>query len=106
MFNRKEVHLVALGDLDEARDAVRRALSDAPAGEVAGLERAAQILDALAQRAEEPRLRWARGVLEREGIDVRSQEVAAVRALRQELPGLSLTAAAELAREARLALEV
>ncbi|GGT38546.1 hypothetical protein GCM10010271_48130 [Streptomyces kurssanovii] len=103
MFNKKEVHLIALSDLGDARDAVRQALSDAPGDEVPGLRRAARILDDLAGRTGEPRLRWARGILEREGIDPVDHEVAAIRALRQELPGLSLTAATELAREAKLA---
>ncbi|MFZ3499138.1 hypothetical protein ACODT5_39010 [Streptomyces sp. 5.8] len=103
MFSKKEVHLIALSDLDDARDALRRALSGAPGDEVAGLRRAAQILDGLAERGGEPRVRWARGILERDGVDPVSHEVAAIRALRQELPGLSLTAATELAREAKLA---
>ncbi|MFD8738252.1 hypothetical protein ACFV06_25530 [Streptomyces sp. NPDC059618] len=101
MFGKKEVHLIALSDLDDARDAVRRAQADAPAEEAAGLRRAARILDELAERGGEPRVRWARGVLERDGVDPVTHEVAAVRALRQELPGLSLVAAVELAREAK-----
>ncbi|MFE2532185.1 hypothetical protein [Streptomyces sp. NPDC059371] len=48
-------------------------------------------------------MRWARGILERGGVDPVTHEVAAIRALRQELPGLSLLAATELAREAKLA---
>lgn len=103
MFSKKEVHLIALSDLGDARDAVHQALSDAAVDELPGLRRAARILDDLAERAGEPRLRWARGILEREGIDPVSHEVAAIRALRLELPGLSLTAATELAREAKSA---
>ncbi|MEU9138756.1 hypothetical protein AB0D33_22830 [Streptomyces sp. NPDC048404] len=102
MFNKKEAHLIALSDLGDARDAVSRALSDAPADEAPGLRRAARILDELAERGEEPRVRWARGILERDGVDPVTHEVAAVRALRQELPGLSLLAATQLAREAKL----
>ncbi|MGW0968111.1 hypothetical protein [Streptomyces sp. NPDC002516] len=105
MFSKKEVHLIALSDLDDAREAVRQALSDAPAEEAAGLRRAAGILDELAERGGEPRVRWARRILERDGVDPVTHEVAAVRALRQELPGLSLVAAVELAREAKHAYQ-
>ena len=103
MFGKKEVHLVALSDIGDARDAVHQALSDAPGDEQPGLRRAARILDELAERAGEPRLRWVRRVLDREGIDPVSHEVAAIRALRQEHPGLSLVAATELAREVKSA---
>lgn len=103
MFSKQEAHLIALSDLDDARDAVRGALSDAPADEAPGLRRAARILDELAERGGEPRVRWARGILERDGVDPVTHEVAAIRALRQELPGLSLLAAMKLARETKLA---
>jgi hypothetical protein len=76
-------------DLGDARDAVRQALSDAPADEAPGLRRAARIRDELAERGGEPRVRWARGILERDGVVPVAHEVASIRALRQELPGLA-----------------
>ncbi|WP_329291988.1 hypothetical protein [Streptomyces sp. NBC_01455] len=40
--------------------------------------------------------------MERDGVNPVVHEVAAIRALRRELPGLSLVAAPEPAREAKL----
>ncbi|MDX2528525.1 hypothetical protein ACSCB1_39690 [Streptomyces europaeiscabiei] len=54
----------------------------------------------------DPRVRWVVKVLAEQGIDPRTNEVAAVKALRAALPGLSLVAATALARETKLSQAV
>ncbi|MDX3690071.1 hypothetical protein PV726_06905 [Streptomyces europaeiscabiei] len=51
-------------------------------------------------------MRWVVKVLAEQGIDPRTNEVAAVKALRAALPGLSLVAATALARETKLSQAV
>ncbi|MFJ5557817.1 hypothetical protein ACIQCD_10415 [Streptomyces sp. NPDC093250] len=99
MFGSKETHLVALSDLDEAREAVRQALADASDADAPGLRVALGILDGFT--ASDPRVRWVGKVLGEQGINPRTHEVAAIKALRDALPGLSLVAATALAREAK-----
>ncbi|MGV2917600.1 hypothetical protein [Streptomyces alfalfae] len=97
VFNSKEAHLVVLSDLDEARAAIQAALTDAGSSREAGLRQALSILEGFADA--DPRLRWVGRVLTEKGIDPRQHEVAAIKALRSALPGLSLVAATELAVE-------
>jgi ribosomal protein L7/L12 len=101
-LGKKEAHLVALSDLDEAREAVRQALAGASAAEEPGLRAALGILDGFA--GSDPRVRWVAQVLGQQGIDPRTHEVAAIKALRDALPGLGLASAAELVREAKQAV--
>ncbi|MFE0515961.1 hypothetical protein [Streptomyces sp. NPDC058964] len=99
MFSKKETHFVVLNDLDEARAALQEALRQAgDDGSAPGLRRALEIADGIGG-GEDPRVRWARQVLDGEGIDPRAREVHAVKALRQALPGLSLVAAVHLVRQ-------
>lgn len=98
MFGSKETHLVAVDDLTEAKDAVRQALAGASAAEEPGLRAALAILEGIAG---DPQQRWVARVLDRRGIDARDHEVAAIKALRDELPGLSLVAATQLVEAAR-----
>ncbi|MEU1849561.1 hypothetical protein ABZ499_09865 [Streptomyces sp. NPDC019990] len=104
MFGNKETHLVALSDLDEAREAVREALAGASATDAPGMRAALSILDGFT--GSDPRVRWVAKVLAEKGIDPRTNEVAAIKALRDALPGLSLVAATTLAREAKLSQAV
>ncbi|RKT85164.1 hypothetical protein SAMN05421805_10889 [Saccharopolyspora antimicrobica] len=98
MFGKKhEAHVIVLNDLDDGREAVRRALESASAEEVPGLQRALRILDESAS-AEDPKIRWTREVLAKAGIDPLEREVHAVREVRKELPGLSLVAAVDMVR--------
>ncbi|MBF6507810.1 hypothetical protein IU422_08630 [Nocardia farcinica] len=98
MFGKKrETHFIVLNDLDDGREAVRRALETAAAEDVPGLQRALRILDG-ASAAEDPKIRWTRQVLEKAGIDPLEREVQAVREVRKELPGLPLVAAVEMVR--------
>ncbi|CAL9490424.1 hypothetical protein [Streptomyces sp. enrichment culture] len=100
-LGKREAHLVALSDLDEAREAVRQALAGASAAEEPGLRAALSILDRFA--GSDPRVRWVAQVLGEQGIDPRTHEVAAIKALRDALPGLGLALAAQLVREAKQA---
>ncbi|CCK28884.1 hypothetical protein BN159_4505 [Streptomyces davaonensis JCM 4913] len=100
-LGKKEAHLIALSDLDEAREAVRQALAGASAADEPGLRAALGILDGFA--GSDPRVRWVARVLGERGIDPHTHEVAAIKALRDALPGLSLVAASTLVKEARQA---
>ncbi|MEV0085735.1 hypothetical protein [Saccharopolyspora sp. NPDC050642] len=97
MFGKREAHLLVLNDLDEAREAVRRAVHDASPEELPGLQRALRILDE-AGDGEPQEIRWTRQVLADAGIDPSTHEIAAVREVRRKLPGLSLASAADLVR--------
>lgn len=100
LFTKLETHLVAVSDLDSAREAVEEALENASSDEQPGLQRALEIIDAVSTR-EDPRLRWIRSVLDEAGIDVNTHQIQAVKAVRDSLPGLSLTGAVELIKEVK-----
>jgi hypothetical protein len=100
MLTKRETHLIALNDLDAAREAVENALDGASSDERPGLQRALEIIDAVSTR-EDPRRRWTRNVLDEAGIDVHAQEVHAVKAVRERLPGLSLSGAVGLVNEVK-----
>ncbi|MFI9719348.1 hypothetical protein ACIHFE_06785 [Streptomyces sp. NPDC052396] len=98
----KAPEVIVLRDSQAIADAVQQALAEASAEDRPGLERAAGLIAALAARPErEVRAKWARGILAAAGIDPHTQEVPAVRAVRQAEPGLSLKAAVRLVREAK-----
>lgn len=103
MFSKKETHMVVLNDLDEARAAIQRALNDATGSDTAaGLRRALEIVDGIGD-GRDPRVRWAAQVLAEAELDPREQEVKAVKALREALPGLSLIAAVDLLKQTQAA---
>ncbi|MEV0180520.1 hypothetical protein AB0I54_14665 [Streptomyces sp. NPDC050625] len=102
MFSKKETHFVVLNDLDEARAAIQRALDDAIGSDTAaGLRRALEIVDGIG--GGDPRVRWAAQVLAEAELDAREQEIKAVKALREALPGLSLAAAVDLLKQTQAA---
>ncbi|WP_328872378.1 hypothetical protein OHT76_20965 [Streptomyces sp. NBC_00287] len=101
-LGKKEAHLIALSDLDEAREAVRQALAGASAVEEPGLRAALGILDGFG--GSDPRVRWVVRVLGEQGIDPRTHEVAAIKAVREALPGLGLAPAAALVKDAKQAV--
>ncbi|CAL9578506.1 MULTISPECIES: hypothetical protein [unclassified Streptomyces] len=99
MFRTKQSVLV-LRDAPAVRRAVRAAVADAAPEERAGLERALALVERECARTDaEVRGRWAREVLAEAGVDVDDQ-VKAVAAIRRAAPGLGLSQAVELAREA------
>lgn len=96
----KDATLV-LRDADVIAAVLRQALADAPPEERAGLERAVAIAESTAAATEaEVRARWVRSRLAAVGFTGDVASVAAVKALRQAEPGLSLVAAVHLQKEA------
>lgn len=81
--------------------ALRRALAEAPPEERPGLERAAALVESTAAASEgELRARWVRSRLAAVGFAGDISSVAALKALRQAEPRLSLMAAVQLQKEA------
>ncbi|GAA2798683.1 hypothetical protein GCM10010441_24650 [Kitasatospora paracochleata] len=93
--------VLTIRDADTLAAALDRALADAPPEERPGLERAAALVRSTAA-ATETRLRadWVRSRLAAVGFTGAPDSVAAVRALRQAEPKLSLAAAVQLQRDA------
>ncbi|MFR0359282.1 hypothetical protein [Streptomyces sediminimaris] len=92
---------VVLRDADVIAAALRRALADASPTERAGLERAVAIAESTAAATgSEVRAHWVRFRLAAVGFTGDLASVAAVKALRQAEPGLSLVAAVQLQKEA------
>ncbi|WP_208032523.1 hypothetical protein [Streptomyces cyanogenus] len=100
-LGRKQDHVLVIRDSDLVAAALREALAGAPEEERPGLERAVALVGATAG-ASEGRLRaeWVRARLAGVGFTGDIASVAAVRALRQAEPGLSLLAAVQLQKEA------
>ncbi|KOV94243.1 hypothetical protein [Streptomyces sp. NRRL B-3648] len=100
-FGRKQDLVLVIRDSDVVAAALREALAGASQEERAGLERAVAVVGATAG-ANEGRLRadWVRGRLADVGFGGDIESVAAVKALRQAEPGLSLLAAVQLQKEA------
>ncbi|MFE7853211.1 hypothetical protein [Streptomyces sp. NPDC057403] len=96
----KDATLV-LRDADLIAAALRQALADASPQERMGLERAVAIVESTAAATgAEVRARWVRSRLAAVGFTGDITSVAAVKALRQAEPGLSLVAAVQLQKEA------
>ncbi|WP_458247045.1 hypothetical protein [Streptomyces sp. MAI_2237] len=92
---------VILRDADVIAAALRQALADASPEERAGMERAVAIAESTAAATgAEARARWVRSRLTAVGFTGDVASVAAVKALRQAEPGLSLVAAVQLQKEA------
>ncbi len=97
-----EPPVVVLSDLDAARAALGRALDAADDTTRPGLQRAAAILDDVRPSQDDLVLAWARRVLGDAGIDPRSDEVGAIRRLREAVPGrMPLLPATLLVRRVR-----
>ncbi|MBO9568528.1 MAG: hypothetical protein J7503_06850 [Cellulomonas iranensis] len=98
---RKETVLVPIDSRDEIAALLRGALADAPAEQRPGLERALQLVEAVRHDDASLKARYARRLLQQEGVDPDADQVRAIRVLRQRIPGLGLAAATDLARHAR-----
>ncbi|MFI8454341.1 hypothetical protein [Kitasatospora sp. NPDC085464] len=103
MFSSRETHVVVLRELDDARTALREAMTAATAEERPGLERALSILDGLGGNEQQLKAKWVTGLLEQAGVDPRTKEVVAIRELRRAVPGLSLAAAVDLVKQVNAA---
>ncbi|MGF1431683.1 hypothetical protein [Kitasatospora sp. LaBMicrA B282] len=92
--------VLVIRESPELAVALRQALEGAGDGERAGLARALTLVeDAAARPDREVRRRWVHRILAAGGHAVHD-DVAAVKALRQAAPSLTLTAAYQLVREA------
>ncbi|MFF5535591.1 hypothetical protein ACFY71_24440 [Streptomyces cinerochromogenes] len=100
-FTKRQDLVLVLRDSDLVAAALREALDGASEEERAGLERAVAIVGETAG-ASEGRLRadWVRTRLADVGFTGDITSVAAIKALRQAEPGLSLLAAVQLQKEA------
>ncbi|QIQ03691.1 hypothetical protein [Streptomyces liangshanensis] len=88
-------------DADVVATALRQALAEAPPEERPGLERAVALVESTAAATDgRLRARWVRSRLAAVGFTGDIASVAAVKALRQAEPQLSLLAAARLQKEA------
>ncbi|MFC5658777.1 hypothetical protein [Streptomyces nogalater] len=100
-FGRKQDCVLVIRDSDVVLEALREALGEAPAEERAGLERAVAVVRGVAGADEGPlRAAWVRERLAGVGFAGDLGSVAAIKALRQAEPDLSLLAAVQLQRDA------
>ncbi|WP_370466602.1 hypothetical protein [Streptacidiphilus sp. PB12-B1b] len=104
MFGRsasQEEPVVVIRDTAQVTAALRSALETADAGERAGLERALRIAEQTSALSDaQVRRSWVRDILDRAGADPVADDAQAVKALRTVAPGLSLTAAYQLVKDA------
>ncbi|MFK0153206.1 hypothetical protein ACIQVK_14210 [Streptomyces sp. NPDC090493] len=100
-LGRKNTFVLTIRDADGIAAALRQALAEAAPEERPGLERAVALVESTAA-ADESRLRarWVRSRLAAAGFTGDITSVAAVKALRQAEPGLSLLAAVQLQKDA------
>ncbi|RPE27164.1 hypothetical protein EDD90_10858 [Streptomyces sp. Ag109_O5-1] len=100
-LSRKNTFVLTVRDTDEAAAALRQALANASPEERPGLERAVALVESTAGATEARlRARWVRSRLAAAGFTGDVGSVAAVKALRQAEPRLSLLAAVQLQKEA------
>ncbi|MEU2779799.1 hypothetical protein ABZ646_45040 [Streptomyces sp. NPDC007162] len=100
-LGRKNTFVLTIRDTDEVAAALREALAEASPEERPGLERAAALVESTAAATEILlRARWVRSRLAAVDFTGDVGSVAAVKALRQAEPTLSLLAAVQLQREA------
>ncbi|WP_374776957.1 hypothetical protein OG756_33570 [Streptomyces sp. NBC_01310] len=93
--------VLLIRDADTVAASLRQALDEASPEERPGLERAAALVEAAATASEtQLRARWVRSRLTSVGFTGDIGSVAAVKALRQAEPKLSLVAAVELQKDA------
>ncbi|MFD9394011.1 hypothetical protein ACFWBB_25720 [Streptomyces sp. NPDC060000] len=100
-LNKKHNFVLTIREADVVAAALRQALAEAAPEERPGLERATALVESIAAAEEtQLRARWVRSRLAAVGFQGDITSVAAVRALRQAEPKLSLLAAVQLQREA------
>lgn len=100
-LSKKNNFVLAIRDADMVAAALRQALAEATPEERPGLERAAALVESTAAATEtQLRARWVRSRLTAIGFAGDIASVAAVKALRQAEPKLSLLAAVQLQKEA------
>lgn len=99
--NKKQDLVLVIRDADVVAAALSRALAEAAPEERPGLERAAALVESTAVATDgRLRARWVRSRLGEVGFTGDLSSVAAVKALRQAEPRLSLLAAVQLQKAA------
>ncbi|ANS66009.1 hypothetical protein SLINC_3785 [Streptomyces lincolnensis] len=99
--NKKQDVVLVIRDADMVAAALSRALAEAAPEERPGLERAAALVKSTAAATDDQlRARWVRSRLDEVGFTGDLSSVAAVKALRQAEPRLSLLAAVQLQKAA------
>ncbi|MEU6770071.1 hypothetical protein [Streptomyces sp. NPDC046759] len=100
-FRSKHDVVPVIRDADMVAAALRQALAGASPEERPGLERAAALVESTAAATEsQVRARWVRHRLAAVGFDGDVASIAALKALRQAEPRLSLLAAVQLQKDA------
>ncbi|MFK0280769.1 hypothetical protein ACIQVL_09905 [Streptomyces sp. NPDC090499] len=99
-LGRKNTFVLTIRDADGIAAALRQALAEAAPEERPGLERAVALVESTAADESRLRARWVRSRLAAAGFTGDITSVAAVKALRQAEPGLSLLAAVQLQKDA------
>ncbi|MCC5479275.1 hypothetical protein ACFV2N_40650 [Streptomyces sp. NPDC059680] len=100
-LNRKHNVVLVIRDADMVAAALRRALAEASPEERPGLERAAALVESTAAATEgELRARWVRSRLAAVGFAGDIASIAALKALRQAEPQLSLVVSVQLQKDA------
>ncbi|MFF4260051.1 hypothetical protein ACFY1L_53825 [Streptomyces sp. NPDC001663] len=99
-LSKKNNFVLAVRDSDMVAAALRQALAEASPEERPGLERAAALVESAAATETQLRARWVRSRLTAVGFTWDIASIAAVKALRQAEPKLSLLAAVQLQKEA------
>ncbi|MGW7545291.1 hypothetical protein ACWGKQ_29910 [Streptomyces sp. NPDC054770] len=100
-LSKKNTFVLAIRDAHVVAADLRQALATASPEERPGLERAAALVESTASATDtQLRARWVRSRLAAVGFAGDIGSVAAVKALRQAEPTLSLLAAVQLQREA------
>ncbi|MGW3205646.1 hypothetical protein [Streptomyces sp. NPDC001135] len=100
-LTKKHDAVLLIRDSDLVTAALRQALTEASPEERPGLERAAALVESTAAATEaQLRARWVRSRLAAVGFTGDVASVAAVKALRQAEPALSLLASVQLQRDA------
>nr|BFD87590.1 hypothetical protein StreXyl84_69910 [Streptomyces sp. Xyl84] len=100
-LNKKQDFVLVIRDADVVGAALRQALAEASPEERPGLERAAALVRSTAAATESAlRADWVRSRLAEVGFTGDIGSIAAVKALRQAEPKLSLVAAVSLQKDA------
>ncbi len=98
---KNELNVLILRDADVILWSLRQALAQADETERPGLEWALDLAEqAAAAHDDDLRARWVRERLAAAGYEGDPQSATAIKALRQEAPGLSLLSAVQLAKAA------
>ncbi|MBC9719553.1 hypothetical protein H9Y04_44395 [Streptomyces sp. TRM66268-LWL] len=102
MASKNAPPILVLHDLDTVKEELTAALETADPQHRTGLEEALRIVDRHSAVSDDERTReWARRLIRDAGIDAARDQVRAVKAVRDAVPGLGLIAANSLVNSIR-----